>query len=244
MRDSSRAAAFADGAAADPGKEIGPMIPVIAIDGPAASGKSTIASLLAEKLGIIHINTGAMYRAVTLAILEAHLAKLDAPDKLAELLAKTRLSYRKAAKGEYILLLNGEDRSGELRSPEVSSLVSPVAAIPQVREFLKKMQRSCAEQGKLVMEGRDIGTVIFPDAQWKFFLTASCEVRARRRLAQSGETPDGSTLAEVAAAIAERDRIDSTRAVAPLKRAEDAIAVDTSDMTIDEVVEAISKHLK
>ena len=216
---------------------------VIAIDGPAASGKSTVASRIAAELRIPYVNTGNMYRAVTWLIQRAALDLADEAG-IRKLLEGTRLEYHLDQNGTFRLLVNGEDPGGELRAPEVAAQVSPVAALPYVREWLKGIQRAAADDGMIVMEGRDIGTEIFPDAKWKFFVTASAEVRARRRLAQSSENFSGATLAQVAAAIAERDRIDSTRTVAPLRPAEDSIRIDSSDLTIEEVVGAIIKQVR
>ena len=154
------------------------------------------------------------------------------------------MDYRRNAAGEFDLEVNGEFPGAALRSPEIAALVSPVATVGCVRTFLKDLQRNFAERGMLVMEGRDIGTVIFPDAQWKFFVTATPEERARRRLAQSGENVSGATIGEVAKAIAERDKIDSERAIAPLKPAPDAELLDTTGKTIDEVVQHILNKVK
>jgi len=211
---------------------------VIAIDGPAASGKSTIAALLAEKLHIPYINTGNMYRAITMYALDAGIdLKTKCNDEeFAPLLDTLTLNYIKNASGDYELQVNGVLPGPKLRSPEVAAFVSPVATLAVVRDWLKDLQRDSVKLGLIVMEGRDIGTVIFPDAAFKFFLTATPEERARRRLAQAGETFDGATLESVARDIAERDRIDSSRAIAPLKPAEDAEIVDTTPMTIDDVI--------
>lgn len=219
---------------------------VIAIDGPAASGKSTIAALLAARLNIPYINTGNMYRAITMYALDSGIdLKISCTDEVfASLLKTLTLTYTKTASGNYELELNGSCPSSKLRSPEVAAFVSPVAALPVVRDYLKELQRDSVKLGLIVMEGRDIGTVIFPDAKFKFFLTATPEERARRRLAQAGETFDGATLESVARDIAERDRIDSSRAVAPLKPAPDAEIVDTSNMTIDEVINYLAGRIK
>ena len=214
---------------------------VIAIDGPAASGKSTVAGLLANRLGAVYVNTGNMFRAVTLAALRENVPCEE--DALKKMLAHTRIRYAATPGGAYELELNGEFPGAALRAPEVAAMVSPVAAVGCVREYLKELQREFAGQGLIVMEGRDIGTVIFPNARWKFFVTATPEERARRRLAQSGENFDGATLEEVAKGIAERDRIDSQRAIAPLKPAPDAEIVDTTGMTIDEVVEMLVRRV-
>lgn len=216
---------------------------VIAIDGPAASGKSTVASHLARLLSIPYVNTGSMYRAVTYAVLQQ---KIDVSDEAAmkELLNNMQLEYKADEAGNFSLSLNGVSLKDELVTPEVNANVSPVAAIPMVREKLKKLQRSLAEKQRIVMEGRDIGSVVFPDAAWKFFVTASPEVRAKRRLDQSKESYSSATLEEIARSIAERDRIDSERPVAPLKQCEDAILVDSSNMNVEETVAFIAERIR
>ncbi len=213
---------------------------VIAIDGPAASGKSTVARRLAEKFGIAYVNTGSLYRAVALA---ARLAGQDLTKLTPEFLNSLCLEYAPGPDGAYELRLDGRFPGGLLRSAECAQGASLVAAQPMVREYLLAVQRSFAGARRIVMEGRDIGTVIFPDARFKFFVTATPEERARRRLAQAGETPDGATLAEVAREIAERDLQDSTRAVAPLRPAPDSEMVDTTGRSIDDVVEWISGRI-
>ena len=219
---------------------------VIAIDGPAASGKSTIAALLAAKLHIPYINTGNMYRAITMYALDSGLdLKTECTNEIfAPLLDTLTLDYIKTDSGDYELELNGNIPGPRLRSPEVAAFVSPVATLSLVRDWLKKLQHDSVKLGLIVMEGRDIATVIFPDAQFKFFLTATPEERARRRLAQAGETFDGATLESVARDIAERDRIDSSREIAPLKPAPDSEIVDTTGMTIDEVVNYLAGRVK
>lgn len=208
----------------------------IAIDGPAASGKSTIAKRIAEKLNIAYINTGSLYRAVALAAIRAgrDLASLDR-----KFLDTLKLEYAKDASGGYELKLNGGYPGAALRTAEVAAGASLVATQPVVRDYLLDVQRGFAGGRMIVMEGRDIGTVIFPDAAFKFFVTATPEERARRRLAQGGETPDGATLAEVAREIAARDKQDSERPIAPLKPAPDAVVIDTTGFSIDETVEMI-----
>lgn len=216
----------------------------IAIDGPAASGKSTVAKLVAQRLGGFYINTGDMYRAVTRAALEAGIDAEAAPEAVVALLARIDLRYRLRG-GMPVLHLDGEPVvQDSIRAPEVARVVSFVARIAGVRDWLRERQRETRALGTIVMEGRDIGTVILPDASHKFYVTASPEVRAKRRLAQAGEVADGATLASVAAEIAERDRIDSTRAVAPLRPAEDAIHIDTDHLTIEQVVETIVAHVR
>ena len=216
---------------------------VIAIDGPAASGKSTVASHLARLLSSPYVNTGSMYRAVTYAVLENNVDYKD-PIAMEKLLNEIKLDYSADDEGNFSLSLNGKFLKDELVTPEVNANVSPVAAIVAVREKLKTLQRSLAEKQRIVMEGRDIGSVVFPDAKWKFFVTASPEVRAKRRLDQSKESYSSATLEEIARSIAERDRIDSERPVAPLKQCEDAILVDSSNMNVEETVAFIAERIR
>jgi cytidylate kinase len=184
-----------------------------------------------------------MYRAVTYAVLQQ---KIDISDEQAmkKLLDDMQLEYRADESGNFSLSLNGIFLKDELVIPEVNANVSPVAAIPMVREKLKKLQRSLAEKQRIVMEGRDIGSVVFPDAAWKFFVTASPEVRAKRRLDQSKESYSSATLEEIARSIAERDRIDSERPIAPLKQCEDAVLVDSSNMNVEETVAFIAERIR
>ena len=217
---------------------------VIAIDGPAASGKSTVAAGLAERLRIPYINTGSMYRAITLAAMRRGVSAANCTEAaLAPVLERLQLDYVRNDAGHFVLRMDGHETDAALRSAEVAALVSPVAVLPNVRAWLRERQRALAAAGRLVMEGRDIGTEIFPDARFKFFLTATPEERARRRLAQSGENFDGATLESVAAAIAERDRIDSTRTVAPLRPAADAVLVDSTGLEVDEVVNLLARKV-
>jgi cytidylate kinase len=219
---------------------------VIAIDGPAASGKSTVAQKVADKFNGFYVSTGNMYRAITLFLMQN---KLDLnshlpPEKIDSLLRRLDLSFCKTDDGKLSMTINGATADAAIRSPEVAKHVSRIAAMGNVRSWLIDRQRSLSKLGLVIMEGRDIGTVIFPDAKYKFFITASPEVRARRRLAQSGETPEGSTVASVAKEIAERDEMDSKRKIAPLKKADDAIFIDTSEMTVEEVVNHIASFVK
>lgn len=213
---------------------------IIAIDGPAASGKSSIAERLAERLEIPYVNTGNMYRAVTLAAMRKGFSA-DAPDYtiLHDVLKEIMLDYVAGPDGKLLLELNGEPVDSEIRRPDVAKCVSVVAAWPAVRKWLVDRQRRFAGLGMIVMEGRDIGTVVFPNAQYKFFLTATPVVRAARRLKQEGESSEGATVASVAAEIAKRDEMDMNRKVSPLKRADDAVLVDSSDMTIEQVLDFI-----
>ncbi len=214
---------------------------VVAIDGPAASGKSTVAKLLSERLNIAYVNTGSLYRAVALGAINA---KIDLATVSLEFLRTLKLEYAVTGLGTFELMVNGDFPGVKLRSPEVSSGASLVAAQAVVRDYLLEVQRAFAGTKLIVMEGRDIGTVIFPDARFKFFVTAAPEERARRRLAQAGEVPDHATLEVVAREIAERDRLDSERAIAPLRPAPDAELIDTTGLSIEEVVVHIVNRIR
>ena len=215
----------------------------ITIDGPAASGKSTIAQEIARQLNATYINTGEMYRCLTQWCMSQGIEAEDTA-AIINCLDKVDVSYRDI-NGQSMLTCCGEpvDRSA-IRRPEITAKVSIVAKIPEVRQWMVERQRDSANTvGLLVMEGRDIGTVVFPQAKWKFFLTASPEERARRRLAQDGEIPDGATLDSVAKAIAERDEMDRNRKVSPLVAADDAIKVDTTGLAIEDVMKNIISHI-
>lgn len=217
----------------------------IAIDGPAASGKSTIGKLLADRLGYLYFDTGVMYRAVTLASLERGIPIEDEP-------AVTRLSEELCIDvtrptvpdgRQYTVLVDGVDVTWDIRRPEVDANVSPVSAYPGVRAALTAQQRRIGATGEVVMVGRDIGTVVMPDADLKVYLDATVEERARRRYAERvarGETAD---YPAVLAAMRRRDRIDSTRAAAPLRAADDAVVLDTTCMDIEQVVQSIEALL-
>ena len=207
------------------------MHPAIAIDGPAASGKSTVAKLIADRLGYTFINPGAMYRAVTWYMLEQGIDPADTDAVLAAL-PSVPLSFGKDG-SRSIVLCNGSPLTEELTRQEVNDHVSTIAAIPEVRSLLVNRQRDYNRQEPVVMEGRDIGTVVFPDTPFKYFVTASEEVRAARRAAEG-----------LTDSIAERDRKDSSRATAPLAQAQDALLVDTSDMSIDQVVNFITDNIQ
>ena len=207
---------------------------VIAIDGPAGSGKSTVARLLSERLGCLYLDTGAMYRAV------AYLALTDgvAPDDGPSLAALTRDAHVGSA-GDGRISARDRDVSDEIRRPAVSAAVSEVSAHPEVRDLLVAEQRRIAADRDVVMEGRDIGTVVFPDAAIKVYLVARPEVRAERRRKELVAKGEHTSTQETLAAIEARDRYDSMRAVSPLQKAADAVELDTSGMTIDEVVGAV-----
>lgn len=213
---------------------------VIAVDGPAGTGKSSVSRGLARALGARYLDTGAMYRVVTLAALRAGVDLTD-PGAVAAAAEGVQMSVGDDP-GEDRCLLAGEDVSAEIRGDEVTAAVSAVSAVPAVRRRLVERQRRLAAgPGSVVVEGRDIGTVVLPDADVKFFLTASAETRARRRNDQNIAGGLGDDYAGVLADVQRRDRLDSTRAVSPLRAAEDAVVVDTGEMTEAQVVAHLVK---
>lgn len=214
----------------------------VAIDGPAGAGKSTIAKLVAKKKGYIYVDTGAMYRGLAIHFLKK---KADPEDRqaVAEACrdAEVTIGYEDGVQQIY---LNGENVTGMLRTEEVGNMASKTSAIPEVREKLLELQRSLAREKDVIMDGRDIGTNILPDADVKIYLTASVETRAERRYKELKEKGEKCDLAEISRDIRERDERDMTREIAPLKKAEDAVLVDSSDMTIKEVVDEICRHCR
>lgn len=234
--------------------------PRVAIDGPAGAGKSTVARGLAERLGYVLVDTGAIYRTVALAARLEGVAWDDAEGlgKLAERLVtegaikldrgsvsppqETGDDRPTLISGSGVrVLLRGEDVSSAIRTPEISSGASRVSAVPAVRASLLDLQRQAGGQGGVVLEGRDIGTVVFPDAEVKFFLTASTEIRARRRFDEDTAKGTAVSLEETLAGVIRRDRADSERAVAPLRKAEDAIEVDSTGRRVDEIIEEMAR---
>lgn len=210
---------------------------IIAIDGYSSSGKSTMARRLAAKIGYRYIDSGAMYRAVTLYALEHGM--FDAagkPDNNAIIAAlpDIRIDFAVQPDGTQHTTLNGKDVETEIRTLRVSNSVSPVATIPQVRKALVAMQKALGNERGIVMDGRDIGTVVFPEAELKIFVDASAETRARRRYKELCDKGMPASYEDVLANVVERDKIDTTRAESPLRRADDAIAIDNSDMTLEE----------
>lgn len=214
----------------------------IAIDGPAGAGKSTIAKALAARLHYIYIDTGAMYRAIGLFALRSGVSGEDR-EGVAALLPEIRLELCFQDGAQHILL-NGEDVSQAIRTPQASAYASLVSAIPAVRSFLLDYQRSFARSNSVIMDGRDIGTVVLPQADCKIFLTAGSEARARRRFAELQAKGDETPYEEVLAAIRQRDRQDSSREAAPLKAAEDAVVVDTTACTLEESIEKVYAVVK
>lgn len=211
---------------------------IIAIDGYASTGKSTQAKKLAEQFNYVYINTGAMYRAITYYAVKEQLDLLA----LIAALPKLKISFSEKTTQQRTFL-NGEDISDHLYVMPVAERVSTVAALPEVRHFMLVEQRKMAAQKGVVMDGRDIGTVIFPEAECKFFLTASIEIRAKRRTEELHQLGNKTSYAEVLENLKSRDQIDSNRSLAPLKKAEDALLIDVSDLSLQTVYERMKKHV-
>lgn len=218
---------------------------VIAIDGFSSTGKSSISKVVADTLGLIHIDTGAMYRAITLFGLrnfKNEKQEIDLP-KLLQNLNEISLEFRENS-GKLEIYLNGENVSKEIRTTEVSDNVSFIAKQPKVRERLVVLQRDIAEKQGVIMDGRDIGTVVLPNADYKFFLTASADERARRRFLELQSLGIETTIEEVKQNLIERDRIDSEREISPLKQAEDAILIDNTNLNKEEIIDLILSYIK
>ncbi len=212
---------------------------IVAIDGPAGSGKGTVAKLISKDLGFVNIDTGATFRCVALAMIQNNIKK-EEEDKIEELLKSIKIDM----KPNGTVLLNNEIVTDRIRENDVNGLVSPISVIKIVRDKLLEIQRKIAEGKNVVMEGRDIGTVVFPKADVKIYLDASPEERAKRRLKQNQEKGIESSYEEVLKNIIDRDKRDSSREIAPLKKAEDAILIDSTNLEINEVVTAIEKIIK
>ena len=211
---------------------------VIAIDGPAGAGKSTISKLIAKNLGINYIDTGAMYRAITYKCLKSGI-DINDRQKVVDLCSRTEVDFV-----DNSIYLDGVRLGEEIRTLEVSSKVSDVAKIPQVREFLLEKQREIGKRSDVILDGRDVGTHIFPDTKYKFFLNASAQERGRRRYQELVDKGQTVVLEDIIEDINKRDYIDSTREVAPLVKADDAIEVDSTSMTINQVVTYISDMVR
>ena len=207
---------------------------IVAIDGYSSCGKSTIAKQLAQYAGYRYIDTGAMYRAVALYALTNHIT-----ENIEAILDNIRVNFERMSDGSQHVTLNGEDVEAQIRTLEVGNMASQVAVIPEVRRFLVAQQQKMGEQGGIVMDGRDIGTVVFPQAELKLFLTASPEVRAERRFKELLEKGEHPVMADVLADVNDRDYRDTHRAESPLRQAADAIVVDNSNMTREEQMDAI-----
>ena len=208
---------------------------IIAIDGPAGAGKSTIAKKVADSLGYIYIDTGAMYRAFTYELLTSSISLSDI-EKITKVLEKTNIEFKNNE-----IFLNNLNVTNEIRSKNVTANVSAVSAIPQVREKLVDLQRKIASESNSILDGRDIGTVVFPNAELKIFLTASVKIRALRRYNELIAKDKNIDINEIEAEIEKRDKLDSSRETSPLIKAADAIEIDTSDLSIDEVANTILK---
>lgn len=219
---------------------------VIAIDGPAGSGKSSVSYLLAEKLGYLFLDTGVFYRAMTLLALRKHISLHDG-NALGEMTHHAEIEIRPEhgnPQRQYSVWMEDEDVTDALRSENVETYVSTVAAVPDVRHELLHVQRRAAAQGKIIMAGRDIGTVVLPDAELKLFIDASLEERARRRYEQKLKSGEHVSLEEIEVALRKRDQVDTQRAVSPLRRADDAIYIMTDHLSVDEVVANILQRIE
>jgi len=216
---------------------------IIAIDGPAGAGKSTVSKIVAQKLGFLYIDTGAMYRALTLKVLGE---KVDIEDTVGiiEVAKSTVIDLVNNPDSSLRILLDGKDVSRDIRQPYISRFVSDIAKIKEVREVMLGLQRVLGGQRDCVLDGRDIGTVVFPEADKKFYLDANLSERTRRRHKELQDSGQDTSLSGVELDIHNRDTIDSTRKIAPLKKAEDAVCIDTTKMTISEVVDKVLEEIK
>lgn len=217
---------------------------IITIDGPAGAGKTTVAKEVAKRLGFLYLDTGAMYRAMTLKALTEGITS-ETIDKLIEITARTELKVEKSDETGMRIWLDGEEVTGKIRTEEVTNNIWWVCRVKEVREKMKDIQRQVGAKGNIVVEGRDIGTVIFPDAPYKLYLDASIDERAKRRwLEQKNKGMETSDMDKLKKDIAERDHKDFTREIAPLKKAEDAVVIDTTGLTIEQVIEEIVSRVQ
>lgn len=214
---------------------------IVAIDGPAGSGKSTVSKIVAKRLGFKHISTGAIYRAVTLKALQNGLDLTDSK-AVCQLIDKTRIEFKDIS-GEQRIFLDGKDVTNEIRDAVIDSNINYIADSPSIREKLISIQRNCASEENVVIEGRDIGTVIFPDAERKFFLDADIKERAKRRYSETKLQDKAINFNAVLDDIKRRDYKDCTRNAAPLKRIKESVYIDSTNMSIDEVVGYILKSI-
>ncbi len=216
------------------------MIEIITIDGPTSSGKNSVGFLLAQKLGYIYIDTGMIYRAGAFKILKAGVS-LEEKEKILDIFKE--LDVRFEMDGKWKMFLDEKDVTNALHDPQTSEITSRVSAIPEVREIMKSLQRKLASNGQVIMSGRDIGSEIFPDTKHKFFLTASMEVRAKRRFKQLVEKDPSVKYEDVLSSMMERDKRDETREASPMRVPKDAEVIDNSNLTVEQTVEEMLKHI-
>ena len=215
---------------------------IIAIDGPAGAGKSTVAKILAKKLGVLYIDTGAMYRALTLKVLNQGIDIHDIP-ALVKMAKGTRIVLENDQGGTLKIFLDKKDVTKDIRQPSISACVSDIAKIKEIRDIMLVLQRELGDSRDAILDGRDIGTVVFPDARKKFYIDADFAERVQRRFKELRELGEKVSIEDVARDLHNRDDIDSNRKVAPLKQADDALRIDTTDMTIEQVVEKLWEEL-
>lgn len=216
---------------------------IVAIDGPAGAGKSTIAKIIAGKLRFLYIDTGAMYRALTLKVIEKGINIKDTK-RIVEIASDLSIDLINNPDGSLKVLLDGRDVSRQIREPRISQFVSDIAKLKGVRDIMLKLQRNFGERGNCILDGRDIGTVVFPDANKKFYLDAHFKERVKRRHKELSGLGEDVSAQDVESDLQNRDNIDSTREIAPLKKAEDAIYIDTTNINIEEVVNKVLKEIK
>lgn len=215
---------------------------IVAIDGPAGTGKGTVAKLISERLDFVYIDTGAMYRCITLKMIRENIS-LDEEEKIKDLLERTKITFKNLEDKQHVYL-DGEDVSDLIRKPNVNELVSPVSAIKIIRIKMVELQRKLGEEGNVIMEGRDITTVVFPNAEVKIYLDAKLEIRAERRYKELIARGNDITYEDTLESIRKRDKNDMEKEMGALKIAEDAVVIDTSNMTIEEVYDKIKEIIE
>ena len=215
---------------------------IVAIDGPAGTGKGTVAKLISERLDFVYIDTGAMYRCITLKMIRENIS-LDEEEKIKDLLERTKITFKNLDDKQHVYL-DGEDASHLIRKPNVNELVSPVSTIKIIRIKMVELQRKLGEEGNVIMEGRDITTVVFPNAEVKIYLDAKLEIRAERRYKELIARGNDVTYEDTLESIRKRDKNDMEKEMGALKIAEDAVVIDTSNMTIEEVYDKIKEIIE
>lgn len=215
---------------------------IVAIDGPAGTGKGTVAKLISERLDFVYIDTGAMYRCITLKMIRENIS-LNEEEKIKDLLERTKITFKNLEDKQHVYL-DGEDVSDLIRKPNVNELVSPVSAIKIIRIKMVELQRKLGEEGNVIMEGRDITTVVFPNAEVKIYLDAKLEIRAERRYKELIARGNDITYEDTLESIRKRDKNDMEKEMGALKIAEDAVVIDTSNMTIEEVYDKIKEIIE